>query len=177
MSERNTVMRSLHDLGLATWLGGDLQGAIGLNGAVAKANDPTERLRLSAVGWGNWTPVAAAAITANIVGGLGLLVGNRDRLAVQPGARTNTMVKAGLTIVATGLSIYRGQLARRIGGLAHEGGEGVTESLPGASPELVKLQKTLKVCQWVTPALLGVLVVLGAQQGEQQRGLAGLLRR
>jgi hypothetical protein len=34
----NTLSRSLHDLGLATWFGGSLMGAVGLNGAVLVLN-------------------------------------------------------------------------------------------------------------------------------------------
>jgi hypothetical protein len=44
MSERNTVVRSLHDLGLGMWFGGSLAGAVGFNGAAAEV--PDERLRL-----------------------------------------------------------------------------------------------------------------------------------
>jgi hypothetical protein len=43
MPERNTVVRSLHDLGLAMWFGGSLAGAVGFNGAAADV--PDERLR------------------------------------------------------------------------------------------------------------------------------------
>lgn len=175
MSERNTILRSIHDLSLATWLGGDLMGAVGLNGAVAQAKDPTERLRLSAVGWGRWTPVAAAAISANAASGLGLILANKGRLAVQQEARWNTIAKTALTAVAAGLSIYRGQLARKIGRMSHEGAPGVTEPGPHTSPELARAQRNLKIYQWLTPALTGAIVVLGSQQGEQQRAVAGLL--
>ncbi|HET8601086.1 MAG TPA: hypothetical protein VFL99_12225 [Segeticoccus sp.] len=175
MSERNTILRSIHDLSLATWLGGDLMGAVGLNGAVAQAKDPTERLRLSSVGWGRWTPVAAAAITLNAASGLGLVLGNKSRLAVQQEARWNTVAKASLSAVAAGLSIYRGQLAKKIGRMSHEGAPGVTEPGPTTSPELARAQRHLKIYQWLTPALLGAIVVLGSQQGEQQRAVAGLL--
>ncbi|HET7304127.1 MAG TPA: hypothetical protein VFJ12_06205 [Segeticoccus sp.] len=175
MSERNTVLRSIHDVSLATWLGGDLMGAVGLNGAVAQAKDPTERLRLSAVGWGRWTPVAAAAITANAAAGLGLVLGNKSRLAVQPEARWNTVAKAGLSAAAAGLSIYRGILAKEIGRMSQEGAPGVTEPGAHTSPQLARAQRRLKVYQWLTPGLLGVVVVLGSQQGEQQRAIAGLL--
>ena len=37
MSERNTVLRSMHDTGLAGWSGGSLMGAAGLNGAASAA--------------------------------------------------------------------------------------------------------------------------------------------
>lgn len=39
------------------------------------------------------------------------------------------------------------------------------------------MQRQQKVLQWVLPALTGALIVLGAQQGEQQRPVVGLLRR
>ena len=46
---------------------------------------------------------------------------------------------------------------------------GSTDPGPTSSPELASAQKQLKVVQWVIPALTGTLLVLGAQQGEQQR--------
>ncbi len=45
----------------------------------------------------------------------------------------------------------------------------------GASDKLTKAQKQLQMLQWTIPALTGVLVVLGAQQDEQQRSLKGPL--
>ena len=57
MSERNTVVRSLHDLGLAAWFGGSLAGAVGINGAAADVTEPTQRLRVANAGWGRWSPV------------------------------------------------------------------------------------------------------------------------
>jgi hypothetical protein len=60
---------------------------------------------------------------------------------------------------------------------ASEGAEGTTEPGAESSKALASAQRQQKVLQWVTPVLTGVLVVLGAQQGEQQRPLAGLLNR
>ena len=80
MSQRNTTVRSLHDLGLAGWFGGSLMGAVGLNGAAAQAQDPRERLSLSAEGWKRWAPVNATAIGAHAVGGAGLILANRRRV-------------------------------------------------------------------------------------------------
>ena len=53
----------------------------------------------------------------------------------------------------------------------------VTEADEAASPELTSAQRQQRVMQWILPALTGVLIVLGAQQGEQQRPVAGLLHR
>jgi len=177
MSERNTLVRSLHDLGLAAWFGGTLMGAVGLNGATAKAADPAERLRLSSIGWAKWAPVQFAAIVAHGIGGVGLILGNKGRLAGQPEARTNTTVKLALTGVAATASLYSGILGAKIAKHADEGGEGVTEPSAKASKKLASAQRKQRVMQWVLPALTGVLVVLAAQQGEQQRPVAGLLHR
>ena len=51
MAQDNTLARSLHDLGLATWFGGSLMGAVGLNGAAAVVDQPAQRLRVANSGW------------------------------------------------------------------------------------------------------------------------------
>ncbi|NYJ73162.1 hypothetical protein [Allobranchiibius huperziae] len=150
-------------------------GAVGLNGATAKAKDPSERLRLSTLGWARWTPIQIAAAGVHTLGGLGLIAGNRSRVAHDSGAQANTVVKTVLTVAAMGATGYSGYLGTKIGNHAHEGGAGATEPSSSASKELTSAQKQLAIVQWVIPALTGVLVVLGAQQGEQQRGLRGLL--
>ena len=71
MSERNTVVRSLHDLGLAAWFGGSLAGAVGINGAAADVTEPTQRLRVANAGWGRWSPVNLGAVGAHLVGAPG----------------------------------------------------------------------------------------------------------
>ena len=171
----DTVIRSLHDLGAAAWFGGTLMGAVGVNGAAGAAKDPTERLRLSSVGWAKWTPVQILAIGAHAVGGVGLMISNRKRLGNQPGAGSLTVVKLVVTAVAAGASAYSGVLGAKILKHADEGGEGATEPGAGASAELASAQTQLKALQWALPVLTGTLVVMGAQQGEQQRGVAGLL--
>ena len=177
MSERNTVIRSMHDVGLAAWFGGTLMGAVGLNGATAKANDPTERLRLSSIGWGRWTPVQGVALGVHAAGGLALIYTNRGRLAVQGEARTNTAVKAVIELVAGAITVYSGFLGTRIAKHADEGATGVTEPSATSSTELAGVQRQQKILQWVIPVLTGTLIVLGAQQGEQQRPVAGLVQR
>ena len=63
MPSRNTVIRSLHDLGAAAWFGGSLMGAVGLNGAADAVRDPQDRARVASLGWAKWAPVNAAAIS------------------------------------------------------------------------------------------------------------------
>lgn len=169
MSERNTLIRSLHDLGLSAWFGGSLMGAVGLNGATAQAHDPSERLRLSALGWKLWAPVNAGAIGAHAFGGAGLIAANRRRVKQQEGAMVNTTVKTALTVVAAGLSAYSGALGRKVENQSGQGGHSATEPASNASADLAKAQRQLKMTQWAIPAVTGVLVLMAAQQGEQQR--------
>lgn len=175
MAERDTFIRSLHDLGMAAWFGGSLMGAVGVNGAAGAAKDPSERLRLSSIGWARWTPVQVLAVGVHAVGGIGLMVSNKKRLGKQPGAASATAFKLVLTGLAAGVTAYSGVLGAKVAKHADEGAAGATEPSASSSRELASAQQQLKVCQWAIPALTGTLVVLGAVEGEQQRGVAGLL--
>lgn len=173
MSGRNTVLRSMHDLGVAAWFGGGLMGATGLNGGAAEAKDPTERLRLASLGWAKWAPVQFAAIAVHGIGGIGLIVENKGRLAVQGEAQVNSVVKILVTAAAGAASVAAGLAGARILKHSDEGGAGVTEPGSGTSDELASAQRAEKALQWAIPVLTGVLIVLGAQQGEQQRPAQG----
>lgn len=155
-------------------------GAVGLNGAAAEAKDPKERTRLAAVGWAKWAPIQAAAFGAHAIGGVGLILGNKGRVAGQDGALANTVVKSVVTVAGMGLSLYAGILGKKVGDLADEGAKGATEPGASSSPELAAAQKQLKIVQWALPVVSGVVIVLGAQQGEQQRPtnlVSGLIKR
>jgi hypothetical protein len=169
--QRNTLARSLHDVGAATWFGGALMGAVGLNGAAAQAQDPAERTDLAVTGWARWAPVAAAAIGAHLIGGAGLLARNRGRVRVQKGVRANTVAKVALTGAAMATTAYSGYLGRQIAQAREVPTEGATEAAPGAASNgLGTALQRQRVLQWATPVLTGAVIVLGAQQGEQQRG-------
>ena len=169
MSKRHTFSRTAHDVGLAAWFGGSLMGAIGLNGAAAKAKTSQETLRLSSIGWARWSPVAIAAIGAHAVGGIGLIAGNKDRVQRQEGVMANTVVKLVVTVAAAGVTAYSGYLGTKIHGNQDEPTEGATEPSAKADTELASAQRQLRYCQWAIPALTGIAIVMGAQQGEQQR--------
>ena len=175
MAERNTLIRSMHDLGAAAWFGGSLMGAVGVNGAADAAKDPTERLRLSSIGWAKWTPWQVAAVGVHAVGGIGLLITNRRRSKSQPGAAANNVAKIILTAAGAGVTAYSGVLGAKVAKHADEGAEGSVTPGSTSSAELASAQRQLKVCQWLIPAFSGSLIVLGAIHGEQQRGVAGLL--
>jgi hypothetical protein len=182
MTADNTVSRSLHDLGLATWFGGSLMGAVGLNGAAAEAEEPKQRLRVANAGWNRWTPVNLAGITAHVAGGLILLGANKGRVASQQGVAQATVVKTALTGAALAATAW----SRALGAKLNEAGEvpveGGTDPSIDTAEDVAKAQRQLRVLQWVIPALTGAVLVLNARMGEQQRpaqvtgGLLGRLR-
>ncbi len=177
-SNRNTVIRSMHDLGGAAWFGGTLMGAIGVNGGSKDVKDPTERAAAAAAGWARWAPISAAAIGAHLIGGAGLLAANRDRVRAQQGAGANALIKSVLTAAAIGTTVYSGiigaKIATEAGSAPVEGGTVPSESTPD---KVAKLQQQQRVLQWITPALTGGILILGAQQGEQQRASEQLRTR
>ncbi|TPG33220.1 hypothetical protein [Mycolicibacterium hodleri] len=169
MSSRNTVVRSLHDLGAAAWFGGSLMGAVGVNGAAASVRDPQDRARVAAVGWGKWAPVSFAAMGAHLIGGAGILRANRGRAKHQSGVTANTVTKIILTGAALGATAYSGILGAKTAQGDGHSVAGATEPSPSTPGDVATAQQQLKYLQWILPMLTGAIVVLGAQQGEQQR--------
>ncbi|MCC9689057.1 hypothetical protein [Streptomyces althioticus] len=169
MSERNTAIRSLHDLGLAAWFGGSLMGAVGLNGAAqAEGGTETGRDRISSSGWSKWTPVNAAAIGAHLFGGGGLLAMNAHRVATQQGVGASTAAKTVLTAAALAATAYARVLGKKVELAASTDPDDVEKA--GKHPvDLDQARRQLAAAQWAVPALTGCLVVLNALHGEQQR--------
>ncbi|GAB2879419.1 hypothetical protein GCM10027074_54620 [Streptomyces deserti] len=169
MSERNTVMRSLHDLGLAAWFGGSLMGAVGLNGA-ARAEGGTQATpaRIASSGWAKWAPVNAAAVGAHLVGSSGLLAANAARVATQQGVAASTVAKTVLTGAALAATAYSRVLGKKIE-LASSSDPEDTEKAAEHPVDTDKAQRQLAFLQWTIPALTGGLLVLNALHGEQQR--------
>ncbi len=169
MSSRNTVVRSLHDLGAAAWFGGSLMGAVGVNGAAGSVRDPQDRARVASVGWAKWAPVNAAAIGAHLIGGGLLLYANRDRAKHQSGVTANTVTKILLTAAALGATVYSGILGAKTAQGDGHSVDGATEPSSSTPNDVAAAQQQLRYLQWALPVLTGAIVVLGAQQGEQQR--------
>src|SRR5690606_39452833 len=114
MAQRNTVVRGLHDLGLAAWFGGSLMGAVGLNKAAdQESKGLNESIRISGAGWDKWAPLNLAAIGAHLVGGAGLLGANRERVMNQKGVGASTVAKTAVTAAALGATAYSRMLGRR----------------------------------------------------------------
>ncbi|KOG42325.1 hypothetical protein [Streptomyces decoyicus] len=180
MSERNTGLRSMHDLGLAAWFGGSLMGAVGVNSA-AQAEGGTWRntARIASAGWAKWTPVNAAAIAVHLVGSSGLLAANAARVATQQGVAASTIAKTALTGAALAATAYARILGKKIELSSSDSPDDV-EKAAQHPLDTDKAQQHLACMQWAVPALTGGLIVLNALHGEQQRPaeqIRGMLRR
>ena len=179
-SNDNSLARSLHDLGLATWFGGSLMGAVGVNGAAAQVEEPKQRLRVANAGWNRWTPVNLAGIAAHLAGGTVLLAANKGRVTGQQGVAQATAINTGLTVLALGATAWSRALGAKLNQAGEVPVEGGTDPSGDTPQDVAKAQRQLKVLQWVIPALTGAVLVLNARMGEQQRPAqvtGGLLSR
>ncbi|MFE5620998.1 hypothetical protein ACFQ8S_02895 [Streptomyces virginiae] len=180
MSERNTVLRSLHDVGLAAWFGGSLMGAVGLNGAAkAQGTSWEEGARIASTGWAMWAPVGAAAIGMHLVGSTGLLAANATRVVTQQGVAASTLAKTLLTGAALAATAYTRVLGKKIE-LASSGNPQDAEKAEHLPVDTGQAERHLSYAQWSVPALTCGLIILNAVHGEQQRPaqqLYGMLRR
>lgn len=166
---RDTLSRSLHDIGLSAWFGGTLANAVALNPASAQADSSPATGAVANVGWDRWTPVNAAAIGAHLVGSVGQLVGNKGRVAGQQGVASMALTKTALTAAALGVTAYSRMLGKKVSAETRVPAHSATEPEVGTPPAVADAQRQLKQLQWVVPALTGALVVVSSYAGEQQR--------
>ena len=169
MSQRDTIARSLSEVGLAAWFGGSLMGAVGVNGAAAEVDRPDQRARVANAGWNKWTPVNAAAIGAHLLGSVVLTGGNKGRIAGQKGVASTAIAKTAVTVSALAATAYARALGQKVieaGDVPVEGGTDPSAQTP---PEVADAQRKLSALQWAIPALTGTLLVMDALMGEQQR--------
>lgn len=169
MATTNTLSRSLHDVGLATWFGGTLANAVALNPAAGEAKDPASTGAVANAGWDRWTPVNAAAIGAHLAGSVGQLAGNRGRLTAQKGVASMAVAKTALTGAALGATAYSRILGRQVSRYGPVAVESGTEPNVFTPQDAAGAQQKLRVLQWAVPALTGALVVVSSFAGEQQR--------
>lgn len=165
----DVAVRIVHDSSLAVWFGGSLMGAVGLNGAASEVEDPTDRARVSAIGWKRWQPVGATAALAHVVTGVGITRANKGRIVAQKGVATLGTAKAVLTGLALLADGYAAHLGRQVGDADRAPVEGATEPSEATPDDRATAQRRLKVAQWAVPALTGTLVVITAVMGEHQR--------
>ena len=180
MAERDTVARSLSEIGLAAWFGGSLMGAVGVNGAAAQVDQPVQRARVANAGWSRWTPVNLAAIAAHLAGSILLTGGNKGRLAGQKGVASTAAAKTAVTAGALAATAYARALGQKVIKAGDVPVAGGTEPSPATPREVANAQRKLRALQWTIPALTGSVLVMDAVMGEQQRpsqAASGFIRR
>ncbi|MGY2129468.1 hypothetical protein [Blastococcus sp. SYSU DS0617] len=169
---RNSLSRTLHDLGLSAWFGGTLANAVALNAAAAEAGTDSATGRVANAGWDRWTPVNAAAIGAHLVGSVGQLRANKQRVAAQEGVAGMSALKTLVTAAALGATAYSRVLGARVsaaGGVPSKSGTRPSKRTKAARADVAAAQQQLDTLQWVIPALTGTLVAISSYAGEQQR--------
>lgn len=62
-----SMVRAIHDIGLAIWWGGSLMGTMSLNPAVEVLDDPEERGKMVDEGWALFQPWGAAGLASAII--------------------------------------------------------------------------------------------------------------
>ena len=169
---RNTLSRSLHDLGLSAWFGGTLANAVARNAAAAEAGTSSGTGRVANAGWDRWTPVNAAAIGAHLVGSVGQLGANKERVAGQKGVAGMSALKTLITAAALGATAYSRILGQRVssaGAVPSRSGTKPSKRTKATKADVAAAQEQLDRLQWVIPALTGALVAISSYAGEQQR--------
>lgn len=171
MSLLSTTVRATHLVTNAAWFGGSLMGAVGLNPAARQPDTERERVEVSGTGWERWGPVQGGAIALHLLTGLAIVADNRNRVAAHPTTTAAVVAKTTLTGAALASTAAAWVYGTRLGDASGEDGH------PRDPQAAEAARSKLSWLQWTTPALTGALLVLDAQLGEQQRGVAGLLDR
>lgn len=166
---RNTLSRTMHDVGLSAWFGGTLANAIALNPASGATTDSNSTGAVANVGWDRWTPVNAAAIAVHLLGSVGQLGGNRGRVHAQQGVASMAVLKTGLTAAALGVTAYSRALGKKVSKHKDVPAESGTKPNAATPQEVAAAQRQLSMLQWAVPGLTAALVVVSAFAGEQQR--------
>jgi hypothetical protein len=105
-----TILRTIHDVGLAVWWGGSFMGTLAMNPAVEVLDDPEERAKMVDEGWALFQPWAAGGLLAAIVSHVML----RRRPPKRPSARYKTVARVkdllyGVAVVSSVASMALGE--------------------------------------------------------------------
>jgi hypothetical protein len=84
-----TVLRAIHDVGLAVWWGGSFMGTLAMNPAVEVLDDPEERAKMVDEGWALFQPWAAGGLLAAIISHIMM----RRRPPKRPSARYKSVAR------------------------------------------------------------------------------------
>jgi hypothetical protein len=156
------VARSAHDVGLAVWFGGELLGAIALNGASMEVDDPNQRARVADAGWMRMAPVVTGAVGLHLLGTAALVAGGE--LASPFGRDPLARARAALTLAAMGTTAWSGLLGRRVVAAGDVPAASSVRPTSETPPDVAAAMRRLRVVQWVIPVLSGAIFLVHAAQ-------------
>jgi len=169
----NTILRSLHDIGLASWFGGAVMGVTGLRGAAYSGSDSVARkTSREADGWSAWSPVVAVSAAAHLIGGAGLIVTDWQRHKRRPEVMRATVIKGAVTGAAMLTTLFQGVVGERLVQAEKDAEAGEAD----AQRRAARLRVRARALDAATPVLTGVMVILAAREGELQRPVAAPLQ-
>lgn len=177
--EASTLSRITHELGLATWLGGNVFGQVALNPTVQRISSKRERGRVVNESWGRFTAVNAAAMAATVLtwrkGGIRSADGDLGVEASSLVSLKNLLLGgAVITSVASGL------LGARIARQDWESAppvESGTDPAPETPQEAATAQRLIKVFGSSSIALLAGVVATSAAIESNSRSPRSIVQR
>ena len=138
--------RIAHDLGLATWFGGQVFGKLSLNPIVAVIDDEETRGRVVNAGWFAYNPIGAAGLA---LGGIVHVVARKTEVAdrnLRPVerklARAQDVLLGASTVLSVATGVQGARLAKQApgGAVPLKTGKQPSERTP---PKAVKLQSSV----------------------------------
>jgi uncharacterized membrane protein len=165
---QNTT-RALHDVGLASWLGGSMFGKFALNPAVAGVSDKSERGKVANLAWNGYNVINSLGLGTAAAGYLAARQTELSGKRLTDLERNLYRVQDGLMATAVVTGIANGIQGAR---LAKQGPDGAvpietgTKPAPETPPAAARIQRSLGVLGNVN-ILTGIALV--ALNGMQSR--------
>ncbi len=138
--------RTAHDIGLATWFGGQVFGKFALNPVVRVIEDEATRGKVVNSGWFTFNPIGLAGLA---VGGIVHFAARATEVKdanLRPVERNLARAQDALLLVCTALTAATGVQGARLAKLAPEGAvpmESGTKPSPRTPPEAAALQRSI----------------------------------
>lgn len=176
MTEPSTIVRTLHNLGLAAWFGGTLFGQVALNPTVSRISDKSERGRVLNESWARYNAVNALAMISAV--GAWKLGGLEEDAKLVPGSGGLVGSKNVLLGGALVNAVASAMLGARIAGQSSRGDtpvESGTEPAPETPEKAARSQRLIGFFGSGSLALLAATIAVSA--AIEARAAAGATRR
>ncbi len=138
--------RITHDVGLATWFGGQVFGKFALNPIVKVIDDPATRGKVVSGGWFTFNPVGVAGLGAAVAVRVAARTTEINPLNLTPAERTLSNIEDGLLLTTVVLTVATGIQGARLAKQAPDGAvpiEDGTTPAPETPEPAAKLQRSI----------------------------------